>query len=157
MASVLRPVLKALEGQPRPGPYRLPITGGFLPAGAPINWWQHGMSPLAGDRSAVVERCISLYAQSIASLPGSHWRANGRGGRTRVTNSALARILKRPNDYQSISDFMLNAVRSLYFEGNAYALALIFPRTHRGVHRAVKLGVGGATVFIVDAERRIQP
>ena len=33
-------------------------------------------------------------------------------------------ILRAPNDYQSISDFMLNAVRSLYADGNCYALAL---------------------------------
>jgi HK97 family phage portal protein len=32
--------------------------------------------------------------------------------------------LRHPNDYQSISDFLLNAVRSLYLDGNAYALAL---------------------------------
>src|SRR5206468_3712089 len=32
--------------------------------------------------------------------------------------------LRRPNEYQSISDFMLNATRQLYLEGNCYALAL---------------------------------
>jgi HK97 family phage portal protein len=56
--------------------------------------------------------------------PGDHWRGNSKGGRDRVTNSALARILRYPNAYQSISDFMLNMVRSLYAEGNAYALCL---------------------------------
>jgi phage portal protein BeeE len=30
--------------------------------------------------------------------------------------------LRQPNDYQSISDFMLNTTRSLYLDGNAYAL-----------------------------------
>lgn len=39
-----------------------------------------------------------------------------------MPNSALARVLKRPNDYQSISDFLLNLVRDTYFEGNSYAL-----------------------------------
>jgi HK97 family phage portal protein len=38
--------------------------------------------------------------------------------------SDLARFLRTPNDYQTISDFMLNAVRSLYADGNTYALAL---------------------------------
>src|SRR5262245_27325100 len=56
--------------------------------------------------------------------PGDHWRLNKKGGRDRVINSALARILRKPNAYQSISDFMLNSVRQLYLEGNAYALAL---------------------------------
>jgi HK97 family phage portal protein len=33
-------------------------------------------------------------------------------------------LLRYPNDYQTISDFLLNAVRSLYLTGNAYALCL---------------------------------
>jgi HK97 family phage portal protein len=32
--------------------------------------------------------------------------------------------LRTPNDYQTASDFLLNAVRQLYSDGNAYALAL---------------------------------
>ena len=72
----------------------------------------------------MVEACISAYSQTVAMCPGAHWRTNENGGRERVTSSALYRILKRPNTYQSISDFMLNAVRELYSEGNAYALAL---------------------------------
>jgi phage portal protein BeeE len=50
--------------------------------------------------------------------------ARTNGGRKRVTNSALTRILKRPNPYQSISDFLLNVTRSLFVDGNAYAVAL---------------------------------
>jgi HK97 family phage portal protein len=41
-----------------------------------------------------------------------------------VENSALSRVLQRPNDYQTSSDFLLNAVHSLYREGNCFALAL---------------------------------
>src|SRR5215471_9371270 len=121
---VLRPLFKAAEGEPRRGPYYLPITGGWLPADIPMNWWQTGLTPTSGERSAIVERCISLYAESAASLPGAHWRRNTRGGRTRVQNSALARILHKPNDYETASNFMLNLVHSLYREGNAFALAL---------------------------------
>lgn len=125
MARSLRTVLRAVEGEPRPGPYHLPITGGWLPDGAPINWWQTGMDPYGGSSSsAMVEACVSAYAQTVAMLPGDHWRSKANGGRERVTNSALSRILRHPNDYQSISDFMLNLTRSLYLEGNAYALAL---------------------------------
>jgi HK97 family phage portal protein len=57
--------------------------------------------------------------------PGDHWWMNEEtNGRERVTTSALCRILRKPNDYESISDFLLNAVRDLYQSGNAYALAL---------------------------------
>lgn len=125
VARSLRTVLRAIEGSYRPGPYFLPVSGGWLPAGAATNFWQQGFDPLGGpSRSAMVEACVSAYAQTVSMCPGDHWRGNDKGGRTRVTNSALARILRYPNDYQSISDFMLNATRSLYLEGNTYALAL---------------------------------
>jgi HK97 family phage portal protein len=113
------------EGQVRPGPYYLPVSNGFLPAGSSWNFWQRGydVTPL-GTRSAMVEACVSAYAQTAAMCVGDHWRKNNKGGRNRVTTSALSRILRDPNDYQSISDFLLNAVRSLYLEGNAIALCL---------------------------------
>src|SRR5215813_11983005 len=121
---VLRPLFKAVEGHPRSGPFHLPVTGGWLPDGIPMNWWQTGLSPSGGEHSAIVERCIALYAETAASLPGAHWRQNTRGGRSRVENSALSRVLRRPNDYETASSFMLNSVHSLYREGNCFALAL---------------------------------
>lgn len=104
----------------------LPHTGGWLSAeaGSYINWWQMGYDVQNGGTSAMVEACVSAYSQTLAMCPGNHWRLEEDGGRTRVGNSALARVLRRPNSYQSISDFLLNATRSLFFEGNAYALAL---------------------------------
>ena len=126
LARIASPILKALgvEGAVRPGPYMLPISGGWLPAGAPVNWWQMGGSIQPFPRSAVVEACIASYAQTIAMCPGDHWRKKKNGGRERVTNSALSRNLREPNSYQSISDFMMHAVRDLYSDGNCYALAL---------------------------------
>lgn len=125
IARGLRTLMRAAEGEYRPGPYYLPVTGGWLPDGAPTNWWQLGWNPQGmPGHGAMVEACISAYSQTVATCPGSHWRMNAKGGRDRVSNSALSRILRRPNDYQSISDFMLNLVRSLYLEGNAYAVAL---------------------------------
>jgi HK97 family phage portal protein len=113
------------EGDYRAGPYYLPITGGWLPAGVADNFWQQGYTPVpAGAQSAMVEACISAYSQTVAMCPGDHWRLNDDGGRERVSNSALSRILRHPNDYQSVSDFLLNAARWLYLEGNCYALAL---------------------------------
>src|ERR1700750_661015 len=115
------------EGAYHPGPWQLPITGGWLPAGVGdyLNWGQKGYDPVGvGTQSAMVEACVSAYSQTVAMCPGDHWRLNNKGGRDRVKNSALARILRRPDDYQSISDFMLNVTRSLYLQGNAYALAL---------------------------------
>ena len=125
LSRILRPLLTKGEGDVRPGPYQLPVTGGWLPVNSPWNWWQDGTIPSTGlDSSAMVEACLSAYSQTVAMCPGDHWRMNEKNGRDRVTNSALSRILRHPNDYQSPSDFMLNLTRSVYAEGNAYALAL---------------------------------
>jgi HK97 family phage portal protein len=74
----------------------------------------------------MVEACVSAYAQTVAMCPGNHWILNEKNGRDRQKTgvSALARILRKPNDYQSISDFLLNGTRRLYQTGNAFALAI---------------------------------
>lgn len=113
------------EGAYRPGPYQ--VDGGWLSAkaGRLWNWWQAGYSPQPyGEANAMVEACISAYAQTAAMCPGDHWRTTADGGRERVINSALTRVLRQPNDYQSISDFMLNLTRRLYEQGEAFAYAV---------------------------------
>lgn len=122
--SSLVPVTKH-EGEYRPGPYYLPVTGGWLSAeaGSSLNWWQLGYDVEGTGRSAMIEACISAYSQTVAMCPGDHWRTLEDGGRERVTTSALSRFLKSPNAYQTMSDFLLNTVSQLYEEGNAYALA----------------------------------
>lgn len=115
--------VKAAEGEVRPGPYLL--DGGWLPAGTALNFWQKGQNVRPyGAHSAMVEACVSAYAQTVAMCPGDHWRLMPNGGRERVTTSAICRVLKQPNSYQSISDFLLNLTRRLYMDGNAYALAI---------------------------------
>ena len=117
------PSEKAGEGEYRPGPYL--VDGGVIPSRSPLNFWQMGINPRSmSGTSAIVEACVSAYSQTAAMCPGDHWRRTSDGGRERVTNSALSRILKKPNSYQSASDFHLNLTRWLYCEGNAYALAL---------------------------------
>lgn len=114
---------KAAEGEYRPGPYFL--SDGWLPAGSAWNFWQMGRNPRPySAQSAMVEACLGAYSQTVAMCPGDHWRLNANGGRERVINSALARILRKPNDYQSISDFLLNLTRTLYANGETFALGL---------------------------------
>jgi HK97 family phage portal protein len=121
---------KSTEGLFRPGPYLL--SDGWLTAtaGRTLNWWQSGYSPQPyGESSAMVEACVSAYSQTVAMCPGDHWRKLENGGRERVTSSALTRVLRAPNDYQSISDFLLNLTRRLYTHGEAFAYAV---RNDRG-------------------------
>ena len=117
------PPEKAAPPPPTRG-YPLSVTGGTIPTSWPQNWWQLGYDPIPGSRSAVVYACIAAYAQTIAMCPGTHWRSTGDGGRERVANSALSRFLKKPNAYQSASDFFIYMTTCLYGEGEAFGLAL---------------------------------
>lgn len=112
------------EGEYREGPYYLPASGGWLSAdaGRHSNWWQLGYDLQDGGRSAMVEACVSAYAQTIAMCPGNHWVWGETAGRNRVTGSALTRVIRKPNEYQSISDFLLNLVYDL-MDGESFALA----------------------------------
>jgi len=96
---------------------------GYLPWCFDLNYWQEGHRGNMSPECAAVEAGVSAYAQTAAMLPGFHWRRLEDGGRERIENSALARILFRPNSYQTRSDFILNQVRALYFRGNCYAIA----------------------------------
>ncbi len=114
---------KAAEGANRPGPYLLDSGWLSASAGRLMNWWQTGFSLQAsGAGSAMVEACVSAYSQTVAMCPGSHKRALGNGGSEIVTNSDLARVLKAPNDYQSMSDLLLNLTRTLYLKGEAFGV-----------------------------------
>jgi HK97 family phage portal protein len=117
---------KSNEGEYCDGPYQLPVSGGWLSgvAGSFANFWQLGYDVQTTGSSAIVQACVSAYAQTAAMCPGSHWRARSNGGRERITNSALSRVLLKPNAYQSTSDFILNLTSMLYRRGNAYALAV---------------------------------
>jgi len=118
-------IVKVAEGEVRPPPFNLPISGGTLWSDS-MNWWQLGYDIVGGERTAIIEACISAYAQTTAMLPGDHWWLNKENdGLERVETSSLSRILRSgPNDYQTMSDFLLNAVDQLYSDGNFYALAV---------------------------------
>ncbi len=116
---------KAAEGQYRPGPYLL--DGGWLSASAGklMNWWQTGVNLApGGEGGAMVEACIGAYSQTVAMCPGAHKRSTGDGGTVAITDSDLAAVLKRPNDYESISDFLMNLTDRLYRDGEAFAYAV---------------------------------
>lgn len=157
---------KATEGSVRPGPYVLADGWLSASAGKLVNWWQsgHSLNPY-GEAGAMVEACVSAYAQTVAMCPGAHWKSTGDGGRERVENSALARVLKRPNDYESMSDMLLNLTDRLYRDGEAFAYAVRNNRNeivelHRMRHGYAYIGVDGSVFYSLSgneiAERRFE-
>jgi HK97 family phage portal protein len=157
---------RAVEGQYRPGPYWVSDGGagsGWINAdiGRYWNWWQTGYRPQSGGRSAMVEACVSAYSQTVAMCPGDHWRTLANGGRERVANSALTRIIRSPNEYQSISDFLLNLVRQLYEHGEAFAVAIRNNRAeivelHLMRHGIAMIGEDGSVFYSLNGNEVIQ-
>src|SRR4029077_18092956 len=93
LSKALSPFITKGEGEYRPGPWQLPVTGVWLPAdvGNNSNCWQLGYDPVyPAECSAIVEACVSAYSQTIAMCPGDHWRLNTKGGRERITGSSLS-------------------------------------------------------------------
>lgn len=166
LAKVLpRWAARSTEGEFRPGPYALDDGWLSAKAGRFWNFWQMnggGLQPY-GESNAMVEACISAYAQTVAMCPGDHWSLKDDGGRERITTSALSRVLKRPNDYQSISDFLLNLTRRLYEQGEAFAYAVRNDRReiaelHLMTQSMVMIGSDGSVFYSLGgneiAERR---
>jgi len=111
------------EGNYHPGPYT--VAGGLLPAawGQYLNYWQMDLDPLGAPSSSIVEACVWAYVRAIAQLPGYHRLELANGGTETITTSALARLLRSPNDYQTPSDFLVHLIRSLLLNGNSYWIA----------------------------------
>jgi HK97 family phage portal protein len=124
LTRISQALMRPFRPKQKQGGYWLPISGGWLPENAPWNFWQLGWNPAPVGQGSIVSACVAAYAQTISMCPGTHWRGLSNNGRVRATNSDLSRILKRPNGYQSTSDFFLNLVTELYTYGNAYALAV---------------------------------
>jgi HK97 family phage portal protein len=111
------------EGNYHPGPYN--VSGGVLPSawGQYLNFWQMDLDPVTAPGCSTVEACVWAYIRAIAQLPGYHKRALTNNGTETVTTSALSRLLRQPNGYQTPSDFLVHLIRSLLYTGNSYWIA----------------------------------
>jgi HK97 family phage portal protein len=97
---------------------------GWIPMSWPLNFWQCGNNVLPDFPCSTVDACVWAYVRAIAQLPGYHKLEDDDGGIENVTTSALSRLLRFPNSYQTRSDFLTHGVRSLLYTGNWYSLAI---------------------------------
>jgi HK97 family phage portal protein len=97
---------------------------GWLPMNWGINFWQRGYNVISTGENATVDACVWAYIRAIAQLPGFHRRTRPDNGVDTITTTALSRLLRFPNTYETRSDFLTHTVRSLLYEGNSYWLGL---------------------------------
>ena len=92
----------------------------WVPHSFDWNFWQEDKHLDACGENTAVEACVSAITQTIAMMPLQHWHIDGDGGKTRMTG-AVARVLRRPNSYQTQTDFILNLLRGELMTGNGVA------------------------------------
>lgn len=118
MDLIRRAVGAPLPGQP---PVRDPVMvwpEGIIGREWGPEWWQRGWQGQWRGGLPIVEACVAAYAQTVAQCPPYHKRKLKNGGTEILTNTPLAKLLRRPNEYQTSSDFFLNLERSLQLTGN---------------------------------------
>jgi HK97 family phage portal protein len=97
-------------------------------------WFSIGPLDIGWQRNLVVGKhgaesfgpvytCTAIISQEMARLPIQHYRTMPDQRRVLVTNKAVSRVFRKPNQYQTKSDFMLWMLRSMLLDGNAYAVA----------------------------------
>lgn len=108
----------------------------------PFSGFQLDLKPGQAQQFGPIYACVNIIAQEIAKLPIYHYRDLSTGGREIVTNSAASRVLRKPNRYQTRSDFFLYFVSNLLYGGNGYAVAernnrreisALYPRSFKSI------------------------
>jgi hypothetical protein len=110
------------EGQPR-GPFTLVGEFGTHFGVGPLeDGWQRNLRG-SHDRNLVVAAIRNAYAYSLSSSGLDHVRTQEDGGLELLTSSAVYRVLRYPNAYQTQVDFVSMLVSCLIYHGNFYAYA----------------------------------
>jgi HK97 family phage portal protein len=115
----IKAAMTALRGQPLDGYPFAAVSQD------PWQFWQRGIDRgyKGGGSVAAVESALDGHVHAVAPLPGMHYRRKDDGGKERIKTSSLSRVLRNPNGYQTMSDFLTFLVRQLLGSGNFYAVA----------------------------------
>lgn len=110
--------LKRYFGAKRHGYMRFNDRGNW-----PRSWWQTDAKQYSNAEFGPVFACVQILAQEVAKLPIYHYQINPDGSKTKLTNTAASRVLRKPNHYQTRSDFFMSLMQALLYDGNGYSIA----------------------------------
>lgn len=94
-----------------------------------IGWWQAGKNPIDAGSNAVVEACVQRIATAVSQMPLQHYKLAEDGTKNIVKGSNVMRVMRAPNPTTTGIEFLYNALRSLYLDGNFYAYCIRNART----------------------------
>jgi HK97 family phage portal protein len=86
--------------------------------------WQRYLTPASRERNIIIAAIRNAYGYSLSSSGMDHIRKEENGGITKLDNTAVYRVLRYPNKYQTQIDLVMLWVSSLIYHGNAYGYAV---------------------------------
>ena len=107
----------------------VPSYGAIPPLGAVQSASGLLVSQATAMSVATVYACVSILAHDVARCKPTLFANQKDGSRTRVTDHAVAKLLKRPNRIQTWFEFMRDLQAAVLLRGNGYAAIL---RDYRG-------------------------
>jgi len=105
---------------------------GWMNTSWDAGWWQQDLKPTDLGSNETVEAAVSALSQTCAMCPIELLSDQDDGEQKRLTGSLPERVLLNPNEYTTRTVFFNQLIRSLYFHGNGYAVAM------RDGNRAIK-------------------
>lgn len=93
-----------------------------LPA---VRWVDDGSSPSVSQAMTVtaIFACVRFLSETLASMPMHLYRRTATGGREKVTDHQMSRVLcVRPNHWQSCYEYTEQQIYHTALYGNAYSL-----------------------------------
>lgn len=92
------------------GTFEIPMGDGF----------QRNLKGVNLERNLIVAAIRNAYSMSLGAAGLDYIRKDKDGGVEVITDSAITRVLRYPNEYQQQCDFIATIVSSLLYFGNAY-------------------------------------
>ena len=93
-----------------------------LPTSYPVDWWQRGFKRTSYGTNGIVYACINVLSQTLATCGLQNYKIGADGGFRYLADTPILRTLRRPNEFQTKSDYLLNLGHALFGTGNAYTL-----------------------------------
>ena len=85
--------------------------------------FQRNLSGPALERNTIVAAIRNAYGMSLGAAGWDYIRRETDGSITIIENSAISRVLRYPNQYQTACDLIMTILSSLIYYGNAYVWA----------------------------------
>lgn len=85
--------------------------------------FQRNLSGPALERNTIVAAIRNAYGMALGAAGWDYIRREADGSITVMENSAIARVLRYPNQYQTACDLIMTILSSLIYYGNAYLWA----------------------------------